>query len=76
MTKDNNLNERLSDLLRLDVRFILGNNEAREEYIALHEIIEGRKPSCTGCSAKSRLKAWKQKHSNNNIVIKKTKKNE
>lgn len=65
---DVNLNERLSNLLRHDVRFILKDNVLKSEYVELHEIIEGYKPSCTGCSAKSRLKAWKAKVKTFNIV--------
>tara|TARA_R110000850_G_scaffold7780_2_gene28510 strand:- start:87 stop:599 length:513 start_codon:yes stop_codon:yes gene_type:complete len=69
MSDNSNINERLSVLLRLDARYILKNKELTNEYISLHQLIEGYKPSCTGCSAKSRLNAWKQKYSKTNINI-------
>lgn len=65
---DNNkiVNERLANLLKLDARTILKTQ--RQEYIDLHLLIEGFKPSCVGCSAKSKLNAWKNKLSKNNII--------
>lgn len=65
---DNNeiVNERLANLLRLDARTILKSH--KQDYIELHLLIEGYKPSCTGCSAKSRLSAWRNKLSKNNII--------
>lgn len=71
---DNKLNERLSELLRFDARIILKDNNLKEEYISLHELIEGYKPSCTGCSAKSRLTAWKKKYASNKTITIKSKK--
>ena len=58
MSQDQKINERLANFVRLDVHSILKSNELRQEYIELHELIEGYKPSCTGCSAKSKLASW------------------
>lgn len=69
------LNERLANLLKHDVRFILKDIVLRNEYIALHTLIEGSKPSCTGCSASSKLSSWKSKvNVNNKVKLNKSKK--
>ncbi len=54
--------ERLVKLISLDARVILNNRELRKEYEDLHLLIEGFKPSCTGCSARSKLEQWKNKY--------------
>ena len=70
-----NINERLIKLFSYDVRFILDNKELSNEYVNLHSLIEGKKPSCTGCSAKRKLREWKKRYSKTlGIVEIKTKK--
>jgi hypothetical protein len=60
--------------MKLEVRAVLKNKELRKEYEELHTLIEGHKPSCTGCSAKGKLAAWKSKYSDGiPIEIKQTK---
>lgn len=70
MYLDKKLNERLANFVRLDVRSILKSSELLKEYVELHELIEGFKPACTGCSARSKLASWKKKYSNNTKINK------
>lgn len=53
--------QRLKHLISLDAGIILKDRNLRKEYEELHLLIEGFKPSCTGCSARSKLDAWKRK---------------
>ncbi len=66
--------ERLVKLISLDARVILNSRELRKEYEELHLLIEGFKPSCTGCSARSKLEQWKRKYKSIEQVKIKTKK--
>ncbi len=56
--------ERLVKLISLDARVILDSRELRKEYEELHLLIEGFKPSCTGCSVRNKLEQWKNRYKN------------
>jgi len=74
MIDSTNINARLKALFSYDVRFILKDNDLRNEYIELHSIIEEKAPACTGCTAKKKLREWKKKYSKKEVVINKKKK--
>lgn len=66
--------KRLKELILLDAGSILKNKELRKQYEDLHYLIEGFKPSCTGCSAKRNLDNWKRRYQNREEIIIKEKK--
>ncbi len=54
--------QRLKALISLGANVVLKSKEHRKEYEDLHLLIEGFKPSCTGCSARGKLEQWKRKY--------------
>lgn len=64
------LKQRLTRLFHYPSYEIRKDKELLKEYIELHVIIEGNKPSCAGCSFNSKFNAWKRKFAENNIIPK------
>ncbi len=54
--------QRLKKLISLGANVVLKSKEHRKEYEDLHLLIEGFKPSCTGCSTRGKLEQWKRKY--------------